>query len=283
MKAKLIAVLRETKNVISYVCILSLVLEILLLSLFGNVAAENPGGILDSINTILAFTFFISLFIVVLPIFPEERNPCIVHSKIKPSKGKWEWSFTFRGKRYPLRIPLFLLLGFLAGIYFVLSFIFFDKIADINQRVRIVLFLFGIFYPLASLLIFFIKEYIIVNTFNILLDIFEIKPEREENEIEAVHEGVEGGLNMGFDVLLYYIGGFAGWIFCMLIIAIILIPIIIYQAIKGIIWLVNNPNPWGILAGGVLLLILLIIFIYRKYIEFEDFLFSLSSFPDFKI
>jgi hypothetical protein len=279
MKTKVLNLLRKTKNVLFAALVSGLILEMIILAFPIKTLIGIP-NLLNIYNYVLAVLALISLLVLIS--LPEEKNPHSVSHKDKPKSHKEKLGkFIFRGKRYPIRIPLFFLLGLISGSYIVLSFIFFEKIADINQSVRMILLFFGILYPLASFLIFFIKEYMVMNTFNLMLKVLGV--EKNVNEIEEVHKGVVGGVAMAFDVLMYYIGGFVGWCLCLLIMFIILVPIGIFWIGKGFIWLMQHPNPWGILAIIVSLLAFLTFLTYRKWRDFNDFLDSLSFFPYFKI
>jgi amino acid transporter len=173
----------------------------------------------------------------------------------------------------PIRMILFFFIGFIYVFYFFVSVVFFEKLANSSQVLIPVFVFFWILYPLVY--------FLLTGTINSLkkfcrrIYIFN----KEEDEQKRSYEEKELTKIVLFDVIGYYSGAvIAGFI--IVIIAVIAIFILLG---RGIIWLAIHPNPWGILAIIVSLLVFLTFLTYRRCREFNDFLYSLSFFPDFKI
>ncbi len=260
MKTKVLNTLIDIREVFLYVLISGIILEVIILifPVKQIVAIKNFMNIYNYVLAVIATLFLFGM--IFLPL--KKKEPNVPNKKIyKNVKGTWV--FKFRGLEFSIRFLVFAGIGFLAGIYFLSSFIVFDiDNSYVNFLIPLVLLFFGIFYPLAYFVLLFIYEYMIANTLGLMLNVFGV--EKKVNEREEFYKRLGGGATLGFDIISYYIGGFAGLCFVGLIAVLVAI---IWGGIllgKGIIWLIHNPNPWGILVLSVIGFFVLVYFSYKK-------------------
>lgn len=136
------------------------------------------------------------------------------------------------------RLLFFFVLGILCGLYFFLSFPFFDKISVFNNKLRPVLMFFGIFYPLSYLILLYFGS-LGKDFFKLIKKILKIKS-KEINEINEIRNGSEHGFKMAADVFMYYTGAFIGWCIFLLFGTIALVG-------YGLFFLIKFISNWGFL------------------------------------
>lgn len=155
-------------------------------------------------------------------------------------------------KDVPIRMILFFFIGVIYVLYFFVSLIFFEKLANSSLLLVPVFMLFPIFYLIVNLL-FLVLIKTVKRFYRYFFGIIKKEDKSKKDYIGEKLE-IEGMLS---DVAGFYIGSAAAF-FLVVIVAIIFIFILV---IKGIIWLIHNPNPWGILA------IILLIASFSVYIS----------------
>lgn len=176
-------------------------------------------------------------------------------------------------KDVPIRMILFFFIGFIYVFYFFVSVIFFEKLANSSGILIPIFILFWIIYPIVSLLLLSAIDYL--KKFYKWLYTGKDK----ENESKKNYEETELTKVFLFDVIGYYFGAIVAGV----IVGVAAIIGVVILLGRGIVWLIQHPYPFGVLAIGILLLAFLAFFVYKKCMEFNEFLYSLSFFPDFKI
>lgn len=158
MKTKILKFLVHVNHVFTVLCLSSLVIELVLLFFFSDAAARHPKGFLDRTNIILLCTFFFSLAMIIF--LPEEmkenthsenniKEPTFFNRKIKSSGVDIRL----------IRLGLFVLLGFICGILFILSgLLWFEEWGIYGKWFRFLEVLFIIIYP--AIRGIFIKNYL---------------------------------------------------------------------------------------------------------------------------
>lgn len=265
MKTKILNTLFWIRKSLIYTLIFGIIFEILFLSIPIHKLVTLP-GFLNIYNYVLAaISTFLVFGIVFLP--KDKKESSGLNNKkdiLKKDEDSGSWIFHFRGLDFPVRFLVFAIIGFLAGVYFLSSFIIFNVSDDLNFIILLILLFFGIVYPLTYFFFIFSYVYVGKSFFILVQKILGVNTDYQINEFEELHKGVKTGTSLAFDdVLMYYVGGFAGLCFVGLIAALVAIGFGIFLLVKGIIWLIHNPNPWGIFAA-IALPSILIVYLWTK-------------------
>ncbi|MGY4884283.1 MAG: hypothetical protein ACP5NZ_01760 [Nanobdellota archaeon] len=262
MKTKVLNFLLMIKKVLLYTIISGIIFEILVLTIPIRIIINLPNA-LDIYNYVLAV--IATLFLFGMIFLPSNKNETVPHNKKNTKKVKGTWVFKFRGLEFPIRFLVFAIIGFLAGVYFLSSFLLVEDInVNLNFIILLVLLFFGIAYLLSYFFFIFFYVYMVKSVFILIQKILGVETDYQINELEETHKRLGGGGALALDVISYYIGGFAGLCFVGLIAALVAIVRGVILLVKGITWLIHNPNPWGILALSVIVISVLVYFSYKK-------------------